>query len=253
MNHPPLHTLNPLERFSNRAADYANYRPSYPDEAIAAILADLGEPTAITLADIGAGTGISARLFGDRGVQVLAIEPNAAMRESAEPHPAVKSVEGTAEATNLPSHSVDLVTCCQSFHWFKADAALSEFHRILKPGGRVALVWNDRDLEDPVTHTYSEILHQVSDPRFFERRDRKSADALEASSLFTRYRALTFRHHHPLTLEGLLGLAQSSSYVSKEPAAIATLTEQLQNLASATTTVTLTYKTLVYLAEAVRS
>jgi SAM-dependent methyltransferase len=175
------------------------------------------------------------------------------MRESATPHPAVQPLAGTAEATGLADQCVDIVTCCQSFHWFQPDAALSEFHRILKPGGRVALLWNDRDLDDPVTHTYSEILRQVSDPRFFERRDRKSAAALEASSLFTHYRALTFRHHHPLTLKGLLGLAQSSSYVSTDPDAIATLTQQLQTLASATKTVTLTYKTLVYLAEAVRS
>lgn len=253
MNHAPLHTLNPLDRFSDRAADYASYRPTYPDEAIGTVLADLGEPSTLMVADIGAGTGISSRLIGDRGAKVWAIEPNAAMRDSALPHPNVENLAGTAESTGLPDHSVDLVTCCQSFHWFEPGATLTEFHRILKPGRRVALLWNERDLTDSITHAYDEILRQVSDPRFFERRDRKSAAALEASSLFINYRALTFSHHHPLTLDGLMGLAQSSSYVSREKEAIATLTQKLQTLTAETPIVTLTYNTQVYLADAIAS
>ncbi len=147
----PLHTMNPLSRFSDRAADYAKYRPSYPDQAIATILEGLGNPSQLVAADIGAGTGISSRLLAERGVRVLAIEPNPSMREAASPHALVEFRNGTAEATNLPDSSVDLVTCFQAFHWFDPAPTLWEFHRILKPSGRLALVWNDRSQEDEFT------------------------------------------------------------------------------------------------------
>jgi 2-polyprenyl-3-methyl-5-hydroxy-6-metoxy-1,4-benzoquinol methylase len=63
----PLHVMNPLNRFSDRAADYAKYRPSYPEEAIATILEGLGDPSQLVAADIGAGTGISSRLLAQKG------------------------------------------------------------------------------------------------------------------------------------------------------------------------------------------
>ena len=136
---------------SDRAQDYARYRPSYPEGAIAAILADLGDPQELVVADIGAGTGISSRLLGDRGPRVIALEPNAAMGEAAEPHPQVSFQPGTAEQTGLVDQSIHVITCCQAFHWFNAPLALAEFSRILQPGGRVALLWNDWDLDDPRT------------------------------------------------------------------------------------------------------
>lgn len=86
--------MNPLSRFSDRAADYAKHRPSYPTPAIDAILEGFGEPPQLVAADIGAGTGISSRLLAERGVRVIAIEPNAAMREAASPHPLVEFREG---------------------------------------------------------------------------------------------------------------------------------------------------------------
>ena len=83
-------------------------------------------------ADVGAGTGISARLLGDRGVRVMAVEPGDAMRAAAAPHPNVRGSVGTAEATGLAPASLDLVLCAQSFHWFRAADALTEFARILE-------------------------------------------------------------------------------------------------------------------------
>lgn len=80
----PLHTLNPLTRFCDRVADYVKYRPSYPAQAIDIILKGLEPSSQLTAADIGAGTGISSRLLAERGVSVIAIEPNPAMREGAE-------------------------------------------------------------------------------------------------------------------------------------------------------------------------
>ncbi len=103
----PLHAMNPQDRFSDRAGDYAKYRPSYPAAAIDSILEGLDEPS--VAADIGAGTGISSRLLAERGVRVVAIEPNAEMRQAALPHPLVSFHNGTAENTNLPNASVKVV------------------------------------------------------------------------------------------------------------------------------------------------
>src|SRR4051812_29902068 len=141
MGDPRLFQMNPTERFSDRARDYVRFRPSYPSEAIDEVLRGL--PAGIVCADVGAGTGISARLVADRGVKVIAVEPNAAMRGAATPHELVEWRAGTAEATGLGTAAVDLVVCAQAFHWFDPARALEEFHRILRPGGRVALMWND--------------------------------------------------------------------------------------------------------------
>lgn len=234
---PPLHTQNPLGRFSDRADDYAKYRPSYPPAAIDAILTGLaprsGSPTALNLADlnladlnlsdlniadIGAGTGISSRLLADQGVQVWAIEPNAAMRAAAQVHPGVKFRAGSAEQTGLPDQSMQGVTCCQSFHWFEPTATLTEFARILQPGGRVAILWNDRDRQDEFTEAYTDVIRQSIDQRYLERLDRKASDAeaLKNSAQFTHYRALSFPYTHRLNRTGLVGIALSASYVPKQ-------------------------------------
>jgi SAM-dependent methyltransferase len=166
--------MNPLARFSDRASDYVKYRPSYPAAAIDAILDRLGEPSQLTAADLGAGTGISSRLLAQRGVRVFAIEPNGEMRQAAAPHALVELRAGTSEATNLPDTSIDLVTCFESFHWFNPVLTLPEFRRILKPGGRLAVVWNLRDRSDPVTLGYTQITRTGSQNHPAEKRDRST-------------------------------------------------------------------------------
>ncbi len=254
----PLYLHNPQERFSNRADDYAKYRPSYPPAAIDRMLQDLGQLDTLLAADIGAGTGISSRLLADRGVKVWAIEPNAAMRSAAISHPQVEFRVGTAEQTGLSDRSIDLITCFQAFHWFEPKATLQEFHRILKPGGRVALIWNDRDREDAFTGAYSQALRQAVDLRYWERIDRKTseAEALRLSSLFDRYSTHTFINSHPLDQEGLVGIALSASYVPKTGAEHDQLIQDLQQLYDTWPDrlpdgrVALSYRTVLYLAHA---
>lgn len=156
--------MNPLTYFSDAAADYAKYRPRYPDAAIDAILEGLGLPSQIVVAEIGAGTGIASRQLAECGVRVIAIEPNQEMRQAAQSHPLVEFCEGTAEATNLPDASVDLVVCFQAFHWFNREESLAEFRRILKPSGRLALVWNYWESEDRFTSDYYGLLRKASKP-----------------------------------------------------------------------------------------
>lgn len=259
----PLHTQNPLGRFSNRAEDYAKYRPTYPEEAIALLLSGLDAavetesgPRPLVAADVGAGTGISSRLLADHGITVWAIEPNAAMRAAAHPHPQIEFYDGTAEHTGLSSQSVDLVVCCQAFHWFNQPLALQEFHRILLPGGRVAILWNDRRQEDPLTARYTDLVRNASDRAIFDRGDRKSASALAASPLFTHFRQHTINWTRHLDLPSLLGLVRSSSYVPPSGAGLDQLISDLTELHhqyalphQGILSIPLAHQTHIYLAE----
>lgn len=224
----PLHTMNPLSRFSDRAADYVKYRPSYPDAAIAVILAGL-DTTQLIAADIGAGTGISSRLLAERGVRVLAIEPNKEMRQAAELHELVEFREGTAEATNLPDASVDLVTCFQAFHWFNPETSLFQFRRILRPSGRLALVWNNRDQTDKFTSEYSRLIRAASNNHPAEAR-LKSVEPLLISSHFINVREHQFICKQQLDFAGLIGRMQSVSYVPREELVQQQLILDLQDL-----------------------
>lgn len=248
----PLHTMNPLSRFSNRAADYAKYRPSYPEEAIAIILEGLDNPSQRVVADIGAGTGISSRLLAERGIRVIAVEPNTAMREAASPHPLVEFRNGTAEATNLPDASVDLVTCFQAFHWFDPAPTLLEFHRILKPSGHVAVVWNNRDQEDEFTESYTRLVQIASNNHPAESR-LVSVDPLLESSVFPHVACHTFTYRQELDLDGLIGRAMSVSYIPQDGQAHQQLLSGLKELYNRQRNengfVYLTYRTNVYLAE----
>lgn len=210
----PLHELEPTSRFSDRGGVYARHRPGYPPEAIDAVVAGCG-PGAVC-ADVGAGTGISARLVADRGVSVIAIEPNAGMRDAAEPHSRVEWRGGTAEATGLPDGSVDLVLCAQAFHWFDPDRALGEFRRVLRPRGRLCLVWNDRDERDPLTREYGRLILEASGDHPAARDRSGCGEVIFASPHFTGAVRQVFEHGQPLTLDGLIGRALSASYTPRE-------------------------------------
>lgn len=225
-----LHEMDPLGRFSNRAADYARFRPSYPAEAIDAILEGLGPPESVVCADVGAGTGISARLFADRGCRVIAIEPNEAMIAAAEPHPKVEWRVGTAEDTGLEEASVDLVTCFQAFHWFDHERALPEFRRILKQSGRLALAWNDRNRSDAVSAAYSAVVKGASGDHPAERARREATDEVRDSGYFEWAEVRTFRNSQKMDLAGLIGRAESSSYVPREGPENAAMREALQGI-----------------------
>lgn len=247
----PLHSRQPLTRFSNRAVDYAKYRPGYPEAVIAAILEGLGAPEQLIATDIGAGTGISSRLLANQGVRVLAIEPNAAMRQAAPEHPLVEFRDGTAEQTHLADASIDLVTCFQSFHWFEPEATLGEFHRILKRSGRLALVWHERDSADEFTEAYGRLVRLISNHNMAEKR-LGSVSPLFSSPHFIKVHRQTFCYQQALDLEGLVGRARSTSYLPREGPAHQQLISGLQKLhtrfCNARGLVYLAYQTSVYLA-----
>lgn len=206
-----MHVKDPTGRFSDRGLDYAKYRPSYPAAAIDIVLAGMGEPSRLVVADVGAGTGISSRLVADRGARVIAVEPNEGMRRAARPHPRVEFRAGTGEQTGLADASVDIVLAAQAFHWFKHEVALAEFHRVLKPGGRIAIVWNIHDETDPFTGGYTRAVGEPPAQKIpFD------PAVITAGGLFRDLRAAEIGYEQVLDLAGLLGRALSSSYVAKE-------------------------------------
>ena len=224
-----LSDLNPTTRFSDRVQDYVHFRPTYPAAAIDAILAGLGAPQRLTAADVGAGTGISARLLADRGVHVVAVEPNVDMRRGADPRSLVTWRTGTAEATGLDTDSVDLVLCAQAFHWFKQPEALAEFHRILKTGGRLALMWNKRDSRDPFTAGYRQAIVNVEGESAIEMRE-YDPGIMDRDGLFTPAAYSEMPNEQCVDRAGLIGRATSASYVPKSGEPFETLQNSLIRL-----------------------
>lgn len=215
----------PTERFSDRVSDYARHRPSYPAEAVAALVEGvplLSAGADSWAADIGAGTGISTRLLLERGFLVHAVEPNAAMRGRGEVETAgfgarVRWHGTTGEATGLADASVSLVLCAQSLHWMEGSAAVREFARVLKPGGKAAAVWNVHDVRDPFMAGYRDVVmrHARDVPRSpWFRNDAcvlGSRAAVDAG--LVGYVLREFTNEHEVTLEGLIGRAMSASYM----------------------------------------
>lgn len=138
--------MDTIDVFSSKAEKYARYRWDYAPEAVQAIFDVTRISRRSSVADIGAGTGILTRHLVGKVEQVFAIEPNAFMRQLAVAelgfHPSCHIIDGRAEATTLPDHSVDLVTVAQAIGWFEPRRTKAEFLRILKPGGWLAALRN---------------------------------------------------------------------------------------------------------------
>jgi SAM-dependent methyltransferase len=207
-------------RFTDRVADYVKYRPTYPREVATFVHAECGIAPSASVADIGAGTGISTKLFLDAGHPVVAVEPNAAMREAADrllgEYAGYRSVAGTAEATTLEDSSVDLVTAAQAFHWFDKAGAKREFARILKPRGQIVLFWNSRLLEGtPFLSGYEALLQRFC-PDYARVSETYPGDAEMADWFGEGFEHKTvFPNVQLLDFDGLQGRLMSSSYVPK--------------------------------------
>lgn len=163
MNDPSSPVGAPTERFTSRVADYVRFRPDYPPALIAWLHGEHGIDAGWHVADIGAGTGISSKMFLQAGHAVTAVEPNAAMREAAVAwlgtDPKFTAIDGAAEATGLADAGVALVSAAQAFHWFDQEAIRPEWRRILRLGGLAAVYWNSRRLSGtPFLEGYEALL-----------------------------------------------------------------------------------------------
>ena len=209
---------SPTGRFSDRVADYERYRPGYPPEVGALLRDGCGVGPGSVVADVGAGTGISTQVVADLGAEVVAIEPNDAMREAAEHRFAgsslVRVTNGSAEATGLPDGCVDVVFAGQSFHWFDHAAARTEFARILRPGGWVVLAWNERSTTaSSFLAGYEQLLRERA-VDYAQVDHRNVGDAgVEAFFAPNPVRIHHFANEQVFDRDGFVGRALSSSYV----------------------------------------
>jgi SAM-dependent methyltransferase len=209
--------LDPTERFSSRVENYVKYRPGYPKTILALLRRDCGLSPASVIADIGSGTGLSAKLFLANGNRVYGVEPNPEMRAAGErllaKHARFTSVAATAEVTTLPDASADFVVAGQAFHWFDIPATRAEFTRILKPNGWIVLMWNERHTSDTLfLRNYERILKTYC-PEYPEV-DHRRADSRVLHKFFGRqgFRFAHFDNTQQFDFEGVRGRLLSSSY-----------------------------------------
>ena len=154
---------NATNRFSDRVENYVRYRPGYPAEALRVLKDECGLATSDVIADIASGTGIWTRMLLENGNPVFAVEPNTEMRQAGERllagFPRFTSMPGKAEATTLQDAVADFVTAAQAAHWFDRERARQEFVRILRPGGWLVLLWNERITDStPFLRDYEQLL-----------------------------------------------------------------------------------------------
>jgi SAM-dependent methyltransferase len=196
--------------FSRAAAEYERGRPGYPPAA----LEPLHLSPELVVLDLAAGTGKLTRALAASGATVIAVEPVAEMR-AALPG-SVEALDGTAESIPLGDASIDLVTVAQAFHWFDGDAALAEIHRVLRPGGRLALVWNRRVENDPVNVAVDAIVdpHRTGVPT--HRCDEWRA-AFERSNRFSSLEEHVFDNKQVLDSDGLADRVGSISFIASLP------------------------------------
>ena len=209
--------LHPTQRFSSRVENYVRHRPGYPREIVDLLRDDCGLTKDSVIADIGSGTGKLTELFLKNGNHVFGVEPNREMRAAGErllkDFPRFTSIDGTAETTTLPDRSVDFIVAGQAFHWFDLEKCRAEFLRVLKPGGWVAIIWNDRQVDTtPFLAAYEELLRKFSTD--YERiNHRRFNDGIAVRNFFRcEPRLKDFPNAQRFDFEGLKGRLLSSSY-----------------------------------------
>jgi SAM-dependent methyltransferase len=191
--------------FGAVAETYERGRPPYADEALAWVAARL--PFGRVL-DLAAGTGKLTRQLVPLADEVVAVEPDDDMRGMLERVlPGVEVLAGTAEAIPLPDASVDAVAVGQAFHWFRADEALVELHRVLRPGGGFALLWNVWDEGDPLLHAVGELVDALRQQTFENAGWRETYDR----SLFGPLDERVFRQERRLATDALVDWVRSTS------------------------------------------
>jgi SAM-dependent methyltransferase len=203
--------------FGSAADVYEESRPAYPREAVDWLAARLGLRPGTTVVDLAAGTGKLTRLLTATGATIIAIEPVDEMRDALQrTTPDADARPGTAEATGLPASSADVVTVAQAFHWFDGPVALAEIHRILRPGGKLALVWNVRDLDHPTQRAVEDLFAPYRGETPSHRSGRWRA-VLEGTELFRSTGSRRFPNVQMLDADALVRRVASTSFIANLP------------------------------------
>jgi ubiquinone/menaquinone biosynthesis C-methylase UbiE len=233
--------------FEKASHAYDRGRPGYPPETVDWIISTARLGPGTTVVDLAAGTGkLTAELLRSRA-DVIAVEPLAEMRARlAERLPGVEVRAGLAEDTGLPDESADAVTVAQAFHWFSSDEALAEIQRVLVPGGLLFLVWNRRDVSDPVQAEISRLIA----PYIGDAPSYASGRWQEVMGGTRRFESAG-EHHSRLEQvvdrQGIIDRVASTSYIANLPdEERMRLLDEIARLVDAEGTVTLPYSTATY-------
>ena len=232
--------------FSRVAGEYERGRPDYPAASVAWIVEQTGLGPGTVLVDLAAGTGKLTRLFGGCRARVIAVEPLAEMRAHIGGE-GVEAVEGTAEAMGLPDGLATAVTVGQAFHWFSTEPALAEIARVLKPGGYLALVWNQRDLTQDLQADLTRIMasRRHDTPSY---QSGEWARVMEATERFDAVGEHHVAHSQWLDADGLTDRVASTSFIALLPPEESTeVLRQVRELVPAGGKVELSYDCAVFL------
>jgi ubiquinone/menaquinone biosynthesis C-methylase UbiE len=206
---------NATSRFSDRVENYVRYRPGYPAEALQILQTECGLAPHHVVADIASGTGIWTRKLLENGNPVFGVEPNTEMRHAGERSLAgflkFTSVAGTAEATSLADASVDFATTAQAAHWFDRTRARQEFVRVLRPGGWLALLWNERLTDSPFLRDYEQLLLTYGTD-YADVRHEKTTDEVNQFFDPLPFQEQVFPMRQEFEYAGIEGRLLSSSY-----------------------------------------
>lgn len=205
--------VDPEKRFSETADSYDAHRPSYPDSLIDWVLKTSGVAPGARVADVGCGTGISTRLFAAHGLDAVGIDPNEEMLARARTRGADYR-RGTASATGLPAHSVDLVAAAQAFHWFNLEPTLLEFKRVLKPDGWCAALWNERTRDSAFLRAYEDLLVRSSSEYRSMPHIADAMAAIRSSRAVVAWTQAEFPNIQSMDRAAFVGRVYSSSYVA---------------------------------------
>jgi ubiquinone/menaquinone biosynthesis C-methylase UbiE len=192
--------------FAGVADAYERARPGYPGDGVRW----LAGTTPCDVVDLGAGTGKLTRSLVALGHRVTAIEPLPEMLAQLRlAVPGARAEQGSAESIPLPPASVDVVTVAQAFHWFDQPVALREIARVLRPGGRIALVWNTRDDSEGWVAEFTDTI--IGRSEFREDGVVAATASLDASGLYEPVEHASFAHVQALRRDDLIELVRSRS------------------------------------------
>lgn len=218
--------------FGAAAQTYVRGRPDYPEALLRWLREELGLRAGTTAVELGAGTGKFTTLLVRAGACVVAVEPVAGMRSQFSMPAAM--VGGVAEAIPVRAGAADAVVCAQAFHWFATPAALREIHRVLRPAGRLGLVWNVRDQSIDWVGAITAILapYEADTPRFASGRWREVFSQAAARGLFSEPRSISLRHEASGSPQQVIvERSLSVSFIAALPAADqARVRQRLQDL-----------------------
>lgn len=201
--------------FGASAAHYDRARPTYPLSALNWTFAPLGAGR-LRVVDLGAGTGLLSRVVAAAGHEVIPVEPDPGMRAQLDAvMPGVRALAGSAEAIPVPDASVDAVLAGTAYHWFDAELAHPEMARVLRPGGVLAAIWNDRD---KATAWVAELSRLIGAHQYVSGRRAELDESRTFGPLFGDVTKQQFPHVVPQSPQGIADLVASrSNYLTATP------------------------------------